>query len=169
MDLVCDHLYNAKRRWVTNREPAELSLNTFKPVWRTTFRRALLNRAPSSTQLHPPSTSSFHPPTSSLQYLQQYSNQNITRKWGISPNLGRKIRSCPFWLKIGSEGILQVLISKPDLDFSNSNPKLHFWANLGSKSQSCLFFLKIGTHGISRMLILIRTLIFWSSNPKIHF
>ena len=68
--------------------------------------RVLLNRAPtstqlhpptrSSTQLHPPPPSSFQPPPSSLQHPQQYLNQNIARNWAISPNLGRKIRSCPF-------------------------------------------------------------------------
>ena len=136
---------------------------------RTTFTRALLNHAPSSTQLHPPPPSSFQPPPSSLQHPQQYLNQNIARNWAISPNLGQKIKSCPFWLKIGTHGILEVLISNPDLDFWNFDPKIHFWANLGPKSQSCPFCLKIGTHGISRMLILIPTLIFWNSNPKIYF
>ena len=121
------------------------------------------------TQLHPPPLSSFQPPPSSLQHPQQYLNQNIARNWAISPNLGRKIKSCPFWLKIGTHGILEVLIPNPDLDFWNSDPKIHFWANLGSKSQSCPFCLKIGTHGISRMLILIPTLIFWNANPKTNF
>ena len=77
-----------------------------------------------------------------------------------------------FCLNTGSHGILEVLIPNPDLDFWNSDPKIHFWANLGPKSQSCPFCLKIGTHGISRMLILIPTLIlliFWNCNPKIHF
>ena len=60
----------------------------------------LLNRAPSSTQLHPPPPSSFQPPTSSLQHPQQYLKQNIAFNWAISPNLGRKIKSCPLWLKI---------------------------------------------------------------------
>ena len=60
-------------------------------------------------------------------------------------------------------------IPNPDLDFWNSDPKIHFWANLGPKIQSCLFCLKIGTHGISRMLILIRTLVFWISNPNFPF
>ena len=78
VDLVCDHLYNIKRLWVTNREPPELCQYRFKRVWRTTFTRALLNHAPSSTQLHPPPLSSFQPPPSSLQHPQQYSNQNIT-------------------------------------------------------------------------------------------
>ena len=49
----------------------------------------ITNRAPSSTQLHPP-------PPSSLQHPQQYLNQNIACNWAISPNLGRKIKSCTF-------------------------------------------------------------------------
>ena len=122
-----------------------------------------------STQFHPPPPSSFQPPPISLQHPQQYSNQSIARSWAISPNLGRKIQSCPLWLKIGSHGILEVLILNPDLDFWNSDPKIYFWANLGPKRQSCPFCLKIGTHSVSRMLILIPTLVFWISHPKIHF
>ena len=136
------------------------------------FRRCYwtVHPAPStSTQLHPPPSSSFQPSPSSLQHPQQYSNQNIARNWAISPNLGRKIQSCPFWLKIGSLGILEVLIPNPDLDFWNSDPKIHFWLNLGPKSQRCPFCLNIGTHGISKMLILIPKLIFWNSDPKFHF
>ena len=111
------------------------------------------------TQLHPP-------PPSSLQQPQQYSNQNTTRNWTISPNLGRKIQSCPFWQKIGSRGILEVLIPNTDLEFRNSDPKLHFWENLGPKGQSCPFCLDIGTHGISRMLMLIPTLVLWIFKQK---
>ena len=122
-----------------------------------------------STHLHPPSPSSFQSPPSSLQHPQQYLNQNIAHNWAISPNLGQKIKSCPFWLKIGTHGILEVLIPNPDLDFWNSDPKIHFWANLGSKSKSCQFCLKNGTHGISRMLILITTLVFWIFNSKYLF
>ena len=120
-----------------------------------------------STQLHPPPPSSFQPPPSSLQHPQQYLNQNIARNWEISPKLGRKIKSCPFWLKIGTHGILEVLILNPDLDFWNSEPKIHFWANLGPKIQSCPFCSKIGAHSISRTLI--PNLDFWSFDPKIHF
>ena len=140
---------------------------------------ALLNRAPNSTKLHlpppsftqfrPPPLSSFQPPPSSLQHPQQYSNHNIARNWAISPNLARKIYICPFWLKIGSHGILEVLIPNPGLDFWNFNSKIHFWANLGSKSQSFPFCLKTGTHSLSRMLILIPTLNFWISNTKVCF
>ena len=113
-----------------------------------------------STQFHPPPPSSVQQPPSSLQHSQQFLNQNIARNWAISPNLGQKIKSCPFWLKIGTHGILEVLIPNPDLDFWNFDPKIHFWANLGPKIQSCPFCLKIGTHVISRMLILIPTLVF---------
>ena len=77
----------------------------------------LLNRAPTSTQLHPPPPSSFQLPPSSLQHPQQYLNQNIARNWTISPNLGQKIKSCPFRLKISTYGILEVLVPNPDLDF----------------------------------------------------
>ena len=51
-------------------------------------------------------------------------------------------------MKIGTYGIFEVLIPNPDLDFWNSNPKIHFLANLGPKTQSCPFYLKIGTHGM---------------------
>ena len=122
-----------------------------------------------SIQLHPSPPSSFQPPPSSLQHPQRYKNQNIARNWSISPNLGRKIQSCPFCLKIDSHGILEVLISNPDLKFRNSDPKIHFWANLGQKSESCPFCLKIGTQSISKMLILIPTLVFWISNWKSIF
>ena len=122
-----------------------------------------------STQLISTSTQLHLPPPSSLQHPQQYSNQNIARNWVISPNLGRKIQSCPFWLKIGSHGILEVLILNPDLDFRNSDHKIHYGASLGPNRQSCPFCLKIGTHGISRTLIFIPTLVSWNSDPKIYF
>ena len=86
-----------------------------------------------SNQLHLPPRSSFQPPSSTLQHPQQYSNQNITRNWAISPNLGWKFQTWPFWHEIRSHGILEVLIPSPDLDFWNSHAKIHFWANLGSK------------------------------------
>ena len=131
------------------------------------WKCVLLNHAPTSTKLHspPPSSSQLHlppisssgPPPSSLQHPEQYSNQNIACNWAISPNLNGNIQSCPFWLKIGSHGILEVLIPNPDLDFWDSGTKIHFFANLGPKSQSCPFYLKIDTHGISRILIRIST------------
>ena len=73
------------------------------------------------------------------------------------------------WLKIGTHGILEVLISNPDLDFWNSALKIHFWAKLSPKIQSCPFCLKIGAHYISRMLIPNPDLDFWNFDPKIHF
>ena len=124
---------------------------------------------PSSTQFHLPSPSSFQPPPSSLQHPQQYLNQNIGRNWEISRNLGRKIKICPFSLKIGTHGILEVLIPNPELDFWNFDPKIHSWANLGPKTQSYPICLKIGARGISRMTILIPTLVFWISSPNFFF
>ena len=38
IDLACHYLLHVKRLLVTNREPPELSLYTFKPVRRTTFK-----------------------------------------------------------------------------------------------------------------------------------
>ena len=64
---------------------------------------------------------------------------------------------------------MEALIPYPDLDFSNSDPKIHFLGNLGKKSQSCSFCLKIGTHGISSMLILISKLVFWVYDQKSIF
>ena len=63
-----------------------------------------LHPAPStSTQLQPPPTSSFQPPPSSfqpppssLQHPQQSLNQNIACNLAICPNLGQKVKSCPF-------------------------------------------------------------------------
>ena len=106
------------------------------------------------TQLHPAPPSSFQPLISSLQHSQQYSNQNIARNWDTEND---------------THGILEVLIPNADLDFWNSDPKIHFWANLGPEKQNCSFCLKIGTHGISRIAILIPTLVFWISNEKSIF
>ena len=124
------------------------------------------------THLHPaPSTSTpLHlPPRSSLQHPQRYKNQNTARNWAISPNLGLKIQSCLFSVKIGTHGILEVLNPNLDLDFWNSDPKIHFCVTLGRKSQSYLFCLKSGTRDILRMLILIPALVFWISNLKSIF
>ena len=122
-----------------------------------------------SNQLQSPSPSSFQSPPGSLQHPQQYLDQNIARNWAISPNLGRKIKSCPFCLKIGAHRNSRMLIPNPDLDFWNLDPKIHLWSNLGPKIQTCPFCLKIITHSISRMLIPNSDLDFWNFDPKIHF
>ena len=126
---------------------------------------------PSSIHLHPPPPSStqLHPAHFSLHpALCNTLNNFLTKILHVigqfSPNLGQKIKNCPFWLKIGTHGILEMLIPNPDLDFLNSDPKIHFWANLGPKIQRRPFCLKIGTHGISKMVIVIATLVFWISN-----
>ena len=98
-----------------------------------------------STQLHPRPLSSFQPLRSSLQHPQQYLNQNIACNWAISPNLGWKIKSFPFWLKIGMHGILTMLILVPTLVFWIANPKSIFGQIRTEKVKSCLFYLKFGT------------------------
>ena len=125
----------------------------------------ILPNPPSSFQ--PPPTS-FQSPASPLEHP-QYLDKNIAGNWTIFPNLDRKINCYPFWLKIGTDGIVEVLTLNPDLDFWSSYPKINFWANLDPKSQSCLFCLKIGPRSISRMHISIPDLEFWNSNPKTHF
>ena len=109
------------------------------------------------------------PPPSALQHPQQYLNQNIAPNLTISPSLGRKVKSYPFLLKICTHCILEVLNPNADLDFWNSNPKIHFWTNLGPKIKKCSFCLKIGAHGISRTLIPNPDLDFWNCDPKTHF
>ena len=100
------------------------------------FFWVLLNRAPTLTQLHPP-------PSSSLQHPQQYLNQNVVLNWAISPNLGRKIKNCPFRLQIGTHGILEVLILNPDLDFWNSDSKIHFGQIWAQKFKIVCFVWKL--------------------------
>ena len=113
------------------------------------------------THLHP------HPP-SSLQHPQRYLNQNIAaHNWAISPNLGRKT-NCPFWLKIGTHDIVEVLIPNPELlEFWNPAPKSIFGKIWAQKFK--VVCLKIGAHSISRMLIPNPDLDFWNFDPKIHF
>ena len=130
-----------------------------------TFTQLILT----STQLHPPPTSSFQPPPSSLQRPQQYLIQHIARNLLISPNLGWKIKSCPFCLNIGAHSISRMLILNPDLDVWNFDPKINVWANFDPKIQSCPFCLKTGTHSISRMLNPNPDLNFWNFDSKIHF
>ena len=62
-----------------------------------------------------------------------------------------------------------MLIPNPDLNFWNSNVKIHFWANLGRKSKSRLFCLKLCKHGILEELIPNLDLEFQNSNAKIYF
>ena len=47
-----------------------------------------------------------------------------------------------FCLKISTPCILEELISNLDLDFLNSDVKIHFLADLGRKKLNCLRFLK---------------------------
>ena len=68
-------------------------------------------------------------------------NQNIACNSEISQNLGRKIKSYPFWLKIGTHGILETLIpTKSRLWFLKFRPQNPFLSEFGPKT-SMLFVL----------------------------
>ena len=126
------------------------------------FFWVLLNRAPTLTQLHPP-------PSSSLQHPQQYLNQNVVLNWAISPNLGRKIKNCPFRLQIGTYGILEVLILNPDLDFWNSDSKIHFGQIWAQKFKIVCFVWKLVYTVSQGCWFRIKTEIFEILNPKSIF
>ena len=123
------------------------------------FKRVLLNCTPNSIHLHP----------ALCNTLNVIRTKIIRHNWAISQNLGQKVRSCPFWLKIGTGGILVVLIPNLNLNFWNSDLKIQYLGKMGRKILSCPFCLKIGAHHIWRMLILIATLVFRICNPKSIF
>ena len=124
---------------------------------------------PTSIHLHPSPPSSFQPPPSSLQHPQQYLNQNIAHNWTVSPNLGQKIKSCPFWLKIGTHGTLEVLIPNPDFDFWNSYPKSIFGQIWAQKVKVVCFVWKL-VHIVSQgCWFRIQTKTFKISTPKSIF
>ena len=94
---------------------------------------------------------------------------NFNTKIHFWVNLGSKIRRCLFCLKIGTYGILRMLILIPLLVFWVSNPDFLFETKLEQKRWGCLFCLRISTHVISRLLIVVPTLAFWISKPKSIF
>ena len=107
-------------------------------------------------------------------------------------NLGRKILSCSFWLKIGTHGISRMLILISTIVFWIANPKSIFGQIWAEKVKAVCFawnlahphihtqylenvdsyfdisFLKFQTY-ILRMLILILRLVFWNTKPKSIF
>ena len=109
-------------------------------IFQVKSKWVLLNRAPTSTHLISASTQLSATPSTIFE-------PKYCTYLGSFPKFRPK--SCPFWLRIGTHGILEVLIPNPGLGFWNCNPKTHFWANLGPKVQSCPFCLKIGARSIS--------------------
>ena len=115
---------------------ANLQENTHAEMW------VWLNRAPTFTQLHLPPLSStqllhlhlahsnLHPaPSISTQLILASIQLSATpmhaRNYPISPNLGRKIQNCLFWLKICTYGILDDYESGLRfLKFRHQNPFL---------------------------------------------
>ena len=66
-------------------------------------------------------------------------------------------------------GILEKQIPNLELDFQNSEPKIHFWLNAGQKNWNCSLCLKIGKHGILEEPISNPELDFQNSDLKIYF
>ena len=113
----------------------------FSLLWGITKLCNHLHPAPStSTQLHLLPLSSFQPPPSSLQHPQQYLNENIARNWAISPNLGHKIKSCPFWQKKWHSWYIESVDSESRLRFLKFRPRNPFLGKFGPKN-SKLFVL----------------------------
>ena len=123
---------------------------------------------PSSIHFHPPPPNSFQPPGSSLQHPQHCKNQNIARNWAISPNLGQKIQSYMFWLKIGTHGTLEVLIPNLGLDLE-SDSKIYIFRQIWAKKVKVVLFAWKLAHIISRRLIFRLTLVFWIFNSNSIF
>ena len=122
-----------------------------------------------SNQLHMPPPSSIHLHPALCNTLNNIWTK-ILHVIGQFPQIyAEKLKIVHFDLKIGTHGILEVLIPNLDLDFWNFEHKIHCWANLGPKIQNCPFCLKIGALSISRILIPNLDLDFWNFNPKIHF
>ena len=69
----------------------------------------------------------------------------------------KKVKVVRFKWKLARMVSWKYRFVNPDLDFRNSDPKIHFWANLDWKTQSCPVWLKIGIQSVSTMLILIPT------------
>ena len=89
---------------------------------------------PSSIHLHS-AYFRLHPaPCNSLNVIRT----KILHVIGQFPQIyTKKIQSYLSRLKIGTHGNLQALIPNLDLDFQNSDPKIHFWPSWGQKSQFC--------------------------------
>ena len=64
-------------------------------------------------------------------------------------NLGRKIQSCSFWLKIGTHGISRMLILIPTIVFWIANPKSIFGQIWAEKVKAVCFAWKLA-HTVSR-------------------
>ena len=115
------------------------------------FKRALLNCAPSSIHLHQAYLNfrpAFWTPSTLLE----------PKYW--------KIQNCPFWQKIGTVGILVVLIPNLDLKFWNSDPKMQSLGKFGPQNSKLSVLPK---HWQTWYGIHIPILVFWICNPKSIF
>ena len=85
-------------------------------------------------------------------------------------NFGRKIQSCSFWLKIGTNGISRMLILIATIVFWIANPRSTFGQIWAEKVKAVCFAWKLAqrtcTHSMSKMLILISILVISNFKPK---
>ena len=73
----------------------------------TNLNRVLINRAPSSIQLHPPPPSSFQPPPSSIQLISADTQLSVTPSALLEPNYRTQLGIFPkFRLKHSKLSIL---------------------------------------------------------------
>ena len=118
-----------------------------------------------SAQLHPPPSCSVQPPSSCLRHSQRYKNQNIARNGAISPNLVRKIRSCPLYRKIDLHGNLKMVTPNPDLILGIPRPKSTFGQICVEKVKVVCFFWKLAHLTSWRSWFQY----FQNSEPRINF
>ena len=123
----------------------------------------LLNRTPTSTQLHSLSVSSTHlhaAPSTSIQLILTSTQLSSTPSallesktecsWAIFPNLGHKIQTGPFWLKICIHGILKALTPNPDWEFWNIDHRKIFFGQIWAEKVRNVCFARKLTHTVSR-------------------
>ena len=105
--------------------------------------------APNSTQHHPPPPSSkqlypahfsLHPSLCNTLVIRAKILQAIEQFPQIQD---KKIQIHPFCLKTGTHCNLEMLILNLDLDFQNSDPKVHSWENLDQISIPYLSLFEI--------------------------
>ena len=93
---------------------------------------------------------------------------NFDPKIGFWANLGRKSQSCPFFLKIGTHGILTMVILIPTSVFWISDPKSIFGQMWTKKVKFVQFGWKL-VHRVSRHVDCYSDISFLNCQPWIYF
>ena len=90
-------------------------------------------------------------------------------KFCFMANLGQKRQSCPFYLKIDTRSIFEVLIPKLHWDFRNSDLKIHFWPIWAEWVKNFHFSWKLAYMVSWKKWFENKTLIFKIRVPKLIF